>query len=120
MKKILIVDDQELYLNSLAFALQKYFEVSVATSKDKALEKLKSPFDIVLIDIRLDENDDNNTDGLKLLEWIKMNQPEANVFMMSAYREFSYAEESLNLGARHFFRKPIDVISLLAILKEKS
>jgi DNA-binding NtrC family response regulator len=120
MKKILIVDDQELYLNSLAFALQKHFEIVFTTSKKDALEKLREDVDIALIDIRLDENDEENIDGIKLLEWLKMNKPEVLVFMMSAYKEFSYAEQSLNLGARHFFRKPIDVFSLLAILKEKS
>lgn len=120
MKRIIIIDDQELYLNSLAFALQKHFEVSVAKSKDEALDKFSAEFDIALVDIRLDEKEEGNIDGIKLLEWISMNKPEMAVFMMSAYREFSYAEQSLNLGARHFFRKPIDIISLLAIIKEKS
>ncbi len=56
----------------------------------------------------------------KILEWIKMNKPEISAFVMSAYREFSYAEQALNLGAKHFFRKPIDVISLIAILEDKA
>lgn len=119
MKRIIIIDDQELYLNSLAFALQKHFEVTVAKSKDEALDKFEEEYDIALVDIRLDEKEEGNIDGIRLLEWISMNKPEMAVFMMSAYREFSYAEQSLNLGARHFFRKPIDIISLLAILKEK-
>jgi len=119
-KSILIVDDQELYLNSLAFALQKYFDVTVANSKVEALNKLKESYDMALIDIRLDEKEEGNIDGIKLLEWIRMNRPETIVFMMSAYREFSYAEQSLNLGSRHFFKKPIDILSLIAILKEKS
>lgn len=119
MMKILIVDDQELYLNSLAFALQKHFEVTTAKSFADAVEKLSKDFDLALIDIRLDEEEDSNIDGIKLLEWIRMNRPEIAVFMMSAYREFSYVEQSLNLGARHFFKKPIDIISMLTILKEK-
>lgn len=120
MKTILIIDDQELYLNSLEFALQKYFDVAVAKTKEDALNKLTSKYDIALIDIRLNEEEDGNIDGIKLLEWIMMNRPETSVFMMSAHREFSYAEQSLNIGAKHFFRKPIDIISLLAIIKEKS
>ncbi len=120
MKRILIVDDQELYLNSLAFALQKHYEVSTAKSLIEATDQLSKDFEIALVDIRLDEKEEGNIDGIKLLEWIRMNKPDTSVFMMSAYREFSYAEQSLNLGARHFFKKPIDIISLLAILKEKS
>ncbi len=120
MKKILIVDDQLMYLKSLEVALKKKFYPITVSSYQDALEKLKEDIDIVLIDIRLDEKDDENIDGLKLLEWIKMNKPELSTFMMSSYKEFSYAEQSLNLGAKHFFRKPIDIISLTAIIEDKS
>ena len=85
-----------------------------------SLEKLEDNVDIALIDIRLDENDKDNIDGLRILEWTTMNKPEMSVFVMSAYKEFSYAEQALNLGAKHFFRKPIDVVSLIAILEDKA
>ena len=120
MKTLLIIDDQLMYLKSLEFALKKNFTVLTAANYEEALEKLKKEVNIALIDIRLDENDKNNIDGLKILEWIKMNKPEISAFVMSAYREFSYAEQALNLGAKHFFRKPIDVISLIAILEDKA
>lgn len=119
-KKILIVDDQKMYLKSLEIVLKKKYDVYLSDSYDSAIEQLKKEINIALIDIRLDENDDSNIDGLKILEWIKMNKPEISTFVMSAYREFSYAEQALNLGARHFFKKPIDVISLIAILEDKS
>lgn len=119
MKRILIVDDQEVYLSSLSFALQKYFDVVLAISKEEALEMLKLDVDIALIDVRLIESQEGNIDGIKLLEWIKFNKPKVSVFMMSAYREFSYEEESLKLGAKFFFHKPIDIVSLVRILMEK-
>ena len=105
MKRILIVDDQELYLNSLAFALQKHYEVSTAKSLIEATDQLSKDFEIALVDIRLDEKEEGNIDGIKLLR-IRMNKPDTSVFMMSAYREFSYAEQSLNLE-RHFFKSPL-------------
>ena len=120
MNKLLIVDDQILYLKSLELALRKKFEVFTAQSYQDALEKLKNDIKLALIDIRLDEEDEKNIDGLKILEWIKMNKPEISAFVMSAYKEFSYAEQALNLGAKHFFKKPIDVISLIAILEDKA
>lgn len=116
MKKILIVDDQNLYLRSLELALRKKYTVSTALNYNEALERLNEDVALTLIDIRLDEEDEANIDGLKILEWIKMNKPDIACFVMSAYKEFSYAEQALNLGARHFFKKPIDVISLLATL----
>jgi len=121
VKTILIVDDQIMYLKSLELALKKQYDIQLATDFDNALKTLKEKnCDIALIDIRLDEEDGKNIDGLKILEWLKMNKPEVAPFVMSAYQEFSYAEQALNLGARHFFKKPIDVLSLIAILKEKS
>ena len=120
MKKILVVDDQVLYLKSLELALRKKFEVINAQSYEEAIGSIEKSIDIVLVDIRLSEEDSTNIDGLRILEWIKMNKPEISAFVMSAYKEFSYAEQALNLGAKHFFRKPIDVSSLIAILEDKS
>ena len=119
-KKILIVDDQIMYLKSLETVLKKRYKVYTAVSYDEAIKQLENEIDIALIDIRLNENDDSNIDGLKILEWIKMNKPEISTFIMSAYKEFSYAEQALNLGAKHFFKKPIDIISMIAILEDKS
>jgi len=118
-KKILIIDDQIMYLKSLELVLKKHYQVDLAQSFDEAIEKLNYEFDLALIDIRLDEEDDRNIDGLKILEWIKMNKPEISCFVISMYKEFQYAEQALNLGAKHFFKKPIDVASLIAILEEK-
>ena len=119
MKNILIIDDQQAYLRSLEIALRRKFKVVTALNYDEAIQNLRQNVEIALIDIRLDENDENNIDGLKILEWIKMNKPEIFTFVMSAYKEFHYAEQALNLGAKHFFRKPIDVISLISILEDK-
>jgi len=120
MKKLLIIDDEQDYLNSLAVALKKKFELILANNYLSALTELQKEVEIALIDIRLSKTDEKNIDGLKILEWIKMNKPEISAFVMSAFREFSYAEEALNLGAKHFFKKPIDLIGLVAILQEKS
>lgn len=121
MKTLLIIDDQPLYLKSLEVTLKKSFNVQTATNYSDAIKLLnENMVDITLIDIRLDENDENNSDGLRILEWTKQNKPNVSNFVMSAYREFHYAEQALNLGAKHFFRKPIDVLNLIAILEEKA
>ena len=121
MRKLLIIDDQMLYLKSLEVSLRDNYDILLAQDYEQSLKILQDyEVDIVLIDIRLDEEDENNIDGLRVLEWIKMNKPGVIPFVMSAYQQFNYAEHALNLGARHFFRKPIDIESLKAILGEKS
>jgi len=120
MKKMIIIDDNANYLKSLELVTRRMYEPILVQNYHQAIEELeKQKIDLALIDIRLDEKDETNLDGLKILEWIKMNKPDISCFVMSAYTEFSYAETALNLGAKHFFRKPIDIASLLAIIKEK-
>ena len=114
--KILIVDDIEDYLQSLQRSLERDFEVLTATSIDEAKKKITKELELLLLDIRLEESDPSNRDGLLLLEWSKMNFPEIPVVMMSVYREFDLAVDSLNLGASYFLRKPINVSELKALL----
>ena len=123
MKNLLIVDDEENYRFSIQFALKKHYQIFLARNMEEALEILKRNdvrIGIALIDIRLAAEDDANIDGIKVLEWIQMNQQTIDVFMMSSYKVFDYGVKALNLGARHFFEKPIDIISLKTILQEKS
>jgi DNA-binding NtrC family response regulator len=119
-KALIIVDDQAVYLRSLEFVLTKRFTVYTAESHEQAIELLTNKqMNVALLDVRLSETDKSNIDGLRILEWIQMNQPQVTVFMMSAYTEFEYAEKSMNLGAKYFFRKPIDIVSLIAVIEQK-
>lgn len=117
MDKILLVDDIIEYLNALENVLKGSFAVIKATSLNDAKNKMNDEIKIALIDIRLNEDDPENRDGLLLLEWIKMNFPKTKVIMMSAYREFDLAVDALNLGAEYFLRKPINLTELKGILK---
>lgn len=120
-KKILIVDDEEVYLRPLEFILRKHYDVYSALSYDESIQILSNhPVDAALLDVRLSKTDSQNTQGLDILEWIMKSELNTAVFVMSAYSEFSYAERALNLGARHFFRKPIDIENLISVLREKS
>ncbi|MEO0297257.1 MAG: response regulator [candidate division WOR-3 bacterium] len=117
MKKILIVDDIEEYLNSLERVLSDEYIVLKARNLNEAKEKTKEGIDIAIVDIRLSETDMENKDGLIYLEWVKMNYPEIPVIMMSAYREFDLAVEALNLGAKYFLKKPISIKELKGTIK---
>jgi len=116
--KILIVDDIEEYLTSLENALKGEYEILKARSLEEGKKIAKSEkIDLAIVDIRLSEDDINNKDGLVFLEWLKMNYPEVKVVVMSAYKEFDLAVESLNLGAEYFLKKPINIIELKGVLK---
>lgn len=120
MKRALIIDDEKSYRDTIATVLKRdNYEVQCAMNYDESIQALEKGTDLALIDIRLDDKDDLNTDGLKILEWIKKNKPNVSAYVMSAYKEFSYAEQALNLGAKYFFRKPIDFNLLKSVFKEK-
>ena len=119
MKCVLIVDDIEEYLDTIKGFIEDDFKSFKARNLQEAKEIIeRETIDIALIDIRLDENDPENKEGLDLLKWIREKQPDLPVVVMSAYREFDYAVEALNLGAKYFIKKPVNPEELLRILKE--
>jgi DNA-binding NtrC family response regulator len=119
MKKVIVVDDIEDYLDAIEMMLANEYEIFKARSLKEAIEILeREEIDVAIIDIRLDENDPSNRDGLKILKWLKENKPLILPIVMSAYREFDYAVEALNLGAKYFLKKPINPKELKEVIKK--
>jgi DNA-binding NtrC family response regulator len=115
---LLIVDDVVEYLASLERSLRSEWAVAGARSLREAQEVLaRSAPDVALVDIRLSETDPMNRDGVLVLEEIRTRYPHVPVVMMSAYRDFDAAVESLNLGSAHFLKKPIDLRELKRLLR---
>ncbi len=113
MNKILIVDDIREYVDSLKNVLKSEYEIVVAYSLKEAKEKANETFSLFLVDIRLDESEPTNIDGIVFLEWAKKNFPKIPVVMMSAYKEFEEKkEEIIAKGSETFLRKPIDIRNL--------
>lgn len=117
MIKVLILDDRDDYLRALVGALRKEFAVSTAQTVEKAKELLDDTTEVVLIDVRLSEDDENNRDGLIFLRWAKARFPETPMLMMSAYTDFDSAVEANNSGASYFLKKPIDLPELKELLR---
>ena len=69
----------------------------------------------VLTDIRMPV-----MDGLALTQKIYENFPDIHVFLVSGYRDFSYAQEALRYNVRDFLLKPLrHSVLMLAFLKLK-
>ena len=121
LPKLLIVDDVPEYVQSLKNALQSDFEITTAYSLSEAKEKSTPEVSIYLIDIRLDERDPDNYDGIVFLEWAKKKYPDKPVILMSAYKEYEERkDEILKKGAADFMKKPIFLSDLRAKLKKLS
>jgi DNA-binding NtrC family response regulator len=105
---VLLVDDIPEYLDTMEINLPDGCRALRALSSEHAKRLVDSERPTVaVIDIRLVESEDRNQEGLALLKWIRERHPGVVVIMISAYREFEYAAESLAMGAEYFLRKPI-------------
>jgi DNA-binding NtrC family response regulator len=120
--KILVIDDIPEYVEVIENFVSAEFEdtdVFKAYDLEQAKRILGSgSVDIIIADIRLDENDIENKDGLLLIKWVKDNIPGMRMIAMSAYKEFDYAVEAMNSGANYFLKKPVKNEELIGVLKK--
>jgi len=118
MTKVLILDDREDYLRALRGALRAEFEVVTARTIADAERMLDESPNVILIDVRLSEENEANLDGVLFLKDAKKRYPGIPMLMMSAHRDFDAAVEAVNLGADYFLKKPIDLRELKDLLHE--
>ena len=108
LQKLMIVDDEKIILRGL---IETYnwedmgFEViASAQNGEEALQKMIAcKPDVVLTDICM-----KKMDGLKLMEESKKVMPEVKFVVLSAYKDFSYAQKACEYGAFTYLVKPIE------------
>lgn len=89
-----MVDDISYWRKLIPYVLDE-FEVRVIESYDHAIEAIQTlDFEIAILDIRLDDKNLANVDGLLLLKEIRERKPKARVVLLTGYRK-SIIEESL-------------------------
>jgi CheY-like chemotaxis protein len=76
-EKILVVDDMpDVRATVSGLLLDAGFDVTSASSKNEALRILRADqFNVAILDIRLDDTDEDNKDGLLLMHEIKKRHP---------------------------------------------
>lgn len=108
MYNILLTDDEQIVIDSLSMILTKNFEGQIslfsASSGAKALEIARSGgIDIIFMDIHMP-----GMNGLETISLIKQINPNIAIIILSAYDQFQYAQEALNLGAFKYLTKPVN------------
>lgn len=73
----------------------------------------KNPFDVVIVDIKLPD-----TDGMELMEQIRLINPESAVIMMTGYASVETAIEAMKEGAYAYIIKPFNIDELKAVIKK--
>lgn len=119
MKSILIVDDEPMarqYIRSqFPWGQWGYVIVGEAENGVEALKSCRSlQPDIVLLDITMPL-----MDGLELLQYLKKEFPLVRCIMLTAHRDFAFAQEAIRSGADGYILKsPIDAGELQAALSK--
>lgn len=106
MYRVILVDDEHLILEGLSKVVRWHdfgCEV-IGTARDGreglALIREEKP-DIVISDIRMP-----NMDGLTMLAALRSEFPQMQLTVLTAYRDFDYAQRAINLGVCRYLLKP--------------
>lgn len=86
--RILLVDDSEDWRKQLGQLLQELgYQIMAVASKDEAIHHFTTaePYDLVIIDLRLNDTDQDNKDGVKLGFWLRDNGYDLPIIIMSMY-----------------------------------
>lgn len=106
---ILAVDDEADMLETYRSILSKRYNLLTASSGSEALKILKDrTVPLALLDMKMPK-----MSGLEVLKWIKENETDTDVIVITASRDVSTAVEAMKLGALDYLIKPFDVKELL-------
>jgi CheY-like chemotaxis protein len=95
--RILVVDDLPDWRETLSGVLRdEGYEVRVAEGRPEALRLLESErFHLAVLDVRLDESDEDNREGLELMRQIKAYDPTVSVIILTGYADVEIVQEAL-------------------------
>ena len=115
--RVLVVDDEGLIRWALCRALaargSEVREAGDAKAAILAASESATPFDVVVLDLKLPDSDD-----LSLLAALRAQLPAARIILMTAFGSEDTQAEALRLGAFRVVKKPFDVKALAAQVVE--
>lgn len=112
--KLLIIDDEVKFLNSIAQRLEmRSFEVTTASDGQEAITKAHTEkFDVALLDLKMP-----GLDGKQVLEILKKEHKYLEVIILTGHGSYESAVECTRLGAFGYLPKPYELEKLLEVLK---
>jgi len=113
--KLLIVDDEIKFLDSIAKRLEmRGFDVTKAARGKEALEAAETGgFDLALLDLKMP-----GMDGKEVLRTLKSEHRHIEVIMLTGHGSIDSAVECTRLGAFSYLSKPYELDNLLEVLRD--
>jgi DNA-binding NtrC family response regulator len=108
--RLLLVDDEEGYVNVLANRMAlRGVDVSKAYNGSEAIRILRrNDFDVAVLDLKMED-----MDGIEVLKIFKKMDPELMVIMLTGHGSAQAASDGISLGAFDYLTKPCDFSELL-------
>lgn len=115
--RLLLVDDEEAYVNVLANRLQKRgLDVTKTYSGTQALQAMrKKEFDVAVLDLKMED-----MDGIEVLKIIKRMDPAMQVIMLTGHGSETAAKQGVEFGAFDYLMKPCELDALVKKIKDAS
>jgi DNA-binding NtrC family response regulator len=112
--RVLFVDDEDELVSAVVERLElRGISAAGATSGAEALELLASdPFDVVVLDVKMP-----GLGGLDVIRTINERHPGLKVVLMTGHGSVEDSELGLRLGAVAYLQKPVDLDTLLEIVR---
>ena len=116
-EKVIIVDDDEAVLDSLAaLLLAEGFAVEAFASAQALLDRYpRAPDGCVVTDVRMPE-----MDGLELIETLRARGALPPIIVITGHGDVPMAVRAMKLGARDFIEKPFDPGVLVAAIRHSA
>lgn len=108
-KSILLVDDEEIILNSIGMDLrQDQYNVTCAGSGEEAVHRLREHrYDLVITDLVM-----SKLDGIQVLKEAKKINTLTRVIILTGFGDMTSAVDALRLGADDYLLKPCEAEDL--------
>jgi len=109
-KKILIIDDETSILELLQTMLEEDYDIITFSSGEKALKEIKTNnYDLVISDLRIIEDNGQETSGLDILKEVKNKNSKTPVIIITAYSDVESGLQSIEWGAYEYISKPFKI-----------
>lgn len=117
MYRALIVDDEKIEREGIKFLIETMglnLRTAEAENGVKALDYLQAhEVDILFTDIRMPF-----MDGLALAAQAKKLNPKLKVIIVSAFGDFEYAKQAIQIHVVHYLLKPVEVAEFLEVVAQ--
>jgi len=108
-KRIMVIDDDRETAESISeFLVSKGWDVSLFYSSKEVFANQDNRADVIIVDFELPD-----IDGTLLLQELLGENPDATGIIISANPAWEIRQKALEIGAKYFFPKPIN-LNLLA------